>query len=76
MGSHQKTPLRVKPLHTLNTLAYTEPQIIHLRDGEVVLFKRQHSQLWKCRFKLSDGSVLQHAVLVLVLTNNNNCSIY
>jgi len=60
MGSHQKLPQSYKPQphshHTLHTLAYTEPQVIHLRDGEVVLFKRQHSVLWQCRYKLADGT--------------------
>jgi integrase len=40
----------------LSTLTYTEPHTIHLRDGEVVLFKRQHSHLWQCRYKLADGT--------------------
>ena len=53
MGSQQKTPLPAKPHHTLNTFAHTEPHTIHLRDGEVVLFKRQHSQLRLCRYKLA-----------------------
>ena len=68
MGSKQKIPLFPKPSphqqpqsphrsHSpLTTLAYTEPKIIHLRDGEVVLFKRPHSALWQCRYKLADGT--------------------
>jgi len=30
-------------------------EIIHLRDGEVVLYKRPHSSKWQARFKLADG---------------------
>ena len=61
MGSQQKIPLKHKPPSypqplTLATLPYTEPEVIHLRDGEVVLFKRSHSALWQCRYKLADGS--------------------
>jgi integrase len=51
-----KTPLFAKPtLSRLTTLTYTEPTLIHLRDGEVVLFKRASSPLWQCRYKLADG---------------------
>ena len=55
--SKQKIPLLQKPtLSRLTSLAYTEPTLIHLRDGEVVLFKRARSPLWQCRYKLADGS--------------------
>jgi integrase len=40
---------------SLTTLTYTEPQILHLRDGEVVLYRRNDSPLWHCRFKLQNG---------------------
>lgn len=65
MGSQLKIPqthkhtTKLSPHHTpysLATLPYTEPQLLHLRDGEVVLFKRNHSLLWQCRYKLADGS--------------------
>ena len=53
----QKTPQFAKPLPSrLTTLTYSEPTLIHLRDGEVVLFKRASSPLWQCRYKLADGS--------------------
>jgi integrase len=56
-ASKQKTPQFAKPTPSrLATLAYTEPTLIHLRDGEVVLFKRISSPLWQCRYKLADGS--------------------
>lgn len=68
MGSQQKTPHSHKPPfshqpsqthhspNTLSTLDYAAPRTLHLRDGEVVLFKRSHSALWQCRYKLADGS--------------------
>jgi integrase len=43
----------------VSELAYTQPHILHLRDGEVVLFKRNDSPLWQCRFKLQDGTWLR-----------------
>jgi integrase len=52
-----KTPQLAQPtLSRLATLPYTEPTLLHLRDGEVVLFKRASSPLWQCRYKLADGS--------------------
>ena len=38
------------------TLAYADPRIVHLRDGEVVVFRRSQSPLWQCRYKLENGS--------------------
>lgn len=36
---------------------YALPDQLHkLRDGEVVLYKREESSRWQCRFKLADGS--------------------
>ena len=56
-GSKQKIPQFAKPtLSRLTTLAHTEPTLLHLRDSEVVLFKRASSPLWQCRYKLADGS--------------------
>lgn len=41
----------------LLTAHYTSnPNIIYLRDGEVVLYRRTASPLYQCRFKLADGS--------------------
>ncbi len=57
----------------LKNFIYTQPTLIHLRDGEVVLFRRGDSPLWQCRFKLQDGSwhrtstkrtSIEHAVTV------------
>lgn len=41
---------------SLARLAYIEPTLIHLRDGEVVLYRRSHSPVWQCRFKLQNGT--------------------
>ncbi len=41
----------------LLTAHYTSnPNILYLRDGEVVLYRRTASPLYQCRFKLADGS--------------------
>ena len=32
------------------------PQQLHLRDGEVVLYRRRHSLQYQCRYKLADGT--------------------
>jgi integrase len=31
------------------------PNIIYLRDGEVVVYRRNASPLYQCRYKLADG---------------------
>ena len=36
----------------LSTAAAAEPHIHHLRDGEVVLYRRPRSRIWQCRYKL------------------------
>ena len=33
--------------------------MVHLRDGEVVVYRRPESPLWQCRYKLQDGSWLR-----------------
>ncbi len=40
----------------LQSLATTQPQTVYLRDGDLVLYRRSRSQLYQCRYKLSDGS--------------------
>jgi integrase len=58
--SKKKIPQLAKPLSSrLSTLTYAEPHLLHLRDGEVVLFKRGNSSLWQCRYKLEDGKWLR-----------------
>ena len=40
---------------------------MHLRDGEVVVFRNRHSPIWQCRYKLRDGTWIRastrHATL-------------
>ena len=47
------------------------PSTVRLRDGELVLYRRSHSSVYQCRYKLSDGAwtrqstgkaVLEHAI--------------
>jgi len=63
----KKTPLALALLPT------AQPQNIHLRDGEVVLYRRSRSLLYQCRYKLADGTwyrqstrkaSIEHAVVV------------
>lgn len=42
--------------HWVTELAAAKPQTIHLRDGEVVVYRRSRSLLYQCRFKLADGT--------------------
>jgi integrase len=46
----KQTPLALALLPTANA------QVIHLRDGEVVLYRRSRSLLYQCRYKLADGT--------------------
>ena len=39
----------------LATAAAAEPHIHHLRDGEVVLYRRPRSRIWQCRYKQEQG---------------------
>ncbi len=59
MGRNDLPLPRATHPRSLTTLSYAEPQVIHLRDGEVVLFKRGDSPLWQCRYKLEDGKWLR-----------------
>ncbi len=40
---------------TIASLIQTQPSVLLLRDGEVVLYRRTRSLQYQCRFKLSDG---------------------
>ena len=40
---------------TFNGLATVAARIHTLRDGELVLYKRSHSRVWQCRYKLYDN---------------------
>ncbi len=48
------TPL---PPHnkTLGLLVSATPKLIYLRDGEVVLYKRNSTPIYQCRYKLAGG---------------------
>lgn len=59
--------------HTLATLPPAQPTTLLLRDGEVVLYRRKHSVVFQCRYKLADGTwhrrttgktSIEHAVAV------------
>ena len=45
-----------KHLRLLTAHYTSNPNILYLRDGEVVLYRRSSSPLYQCRFKLADGS--------------------
>jgi integrase len=80
MSRQQRTPkntaqhLTSKPSPlALALLPIANPQHIHLRDGEVVLYRRSRSLLYQCRYKLADGTwyrqstrkaSIEHAVAV------------
>lgn len=80
MSRQQRTPKNTaQPLtskqtsYALASLATAQPQNIHLRDGEVVLYRRSRSLLYQCRYKLADGTwyrqstrkaSIEHAVAV------------
>ena len=40
----------------LTSLSTTQPQTIHLRDGDLVLYRRSRSLLYQCRYRLADGT--------------------
>ena len=67
-SAFQKTTLR----STLTALQTAQPTAIHLRDGELVLYRRSRSLLYQCRYRLADGSwvrqttgkaALEHAIV-------------
>lgn len=52
-----KSPTQGRHIRRLLTsLATTQPQTIHLRDGDLVLYRRSRSLLYQCRYRLADGS--------------------
>jgi integrase len=52
-----KSPAQHEHIRRLITsLSTTQPQTIHLRDGELVLYRRSRSLLYQCRYKLADGT--------------------
>ena len=80
MSHQQRTHKNTAQPHTtkqtpraLASLATADAQQIHLRDGEVVLYRRSRSLLYQCRYKLADGTwyrqstrkaSIEHAVAV------------
>ena len=52
-----KSPTQDRHIRRLLTsLATTQPQTIHLRDGDLVLYRRSRSLLYQCRYRLADGT--------------------
>jgi hypothetical protein len=47
---------------TLTALPAAPPQSIHLRDGELVLYRRSRSLLYQCRYRLADGSWVRQTI--------------
>jgi hypothetical protein len=45
---------------TTGKLPATQARIHTLRDGELVLYKRSHSRVWQCRYKLYDNEWHRH----------------
>ena len=57
MGKAPVLPIAQRRLMRLfSSLPSTQPQTIHLRDGELVLYRRSRSLLYQCRYKLADGT--------------------
>ena len=44
------------PTTSLAKLKAAQPMLLHMRDGEVVLYRRVNSPVWQSRYKLQDGS--------------------
>ena len=60
MGKRHTTHLLTRTASPrVSAFTYTQPHILHLRDGEVVLYRRGDSPVWQCSFKLQDGSWLR-----------------
>jgi len=45
-----------KHLSVIARFPAAQPTLLHLRDGEVVLYHRASSPVWQCRYKLQDNS--------------------
>jgi hypothetical protein len=65
------TPTQRKQV--LSAYSTVNPQVVYLRDGELVVYRRTRSLLYQCRYKLADGTwyrqstrkaSLEHAVVV------------
>ena len=40
----------------LEDLRFSPPTVLHLRDGEVIVYRRPNTPVWHCRFKRQDGA--------------------
>ena len=56
--SHHPATLakQAKPASAIAHLVPAQPMLLHLRDGEVVLYRRAASPVWQCRYRLQDDS--------------------
>jgi hypothetical protein len=57
---------------------YALPNILLLRDGELVLYKRKQSPYWQCTFKLQDGQRVRISTKKASIENATTaaCEIY
>ncbi|MCM2340109.1 tyrosine-type recombinase/integrase [Rhodoferax sp.] len=46
----------ITPTSAIAQLNAAQPMLLHMRDGEVVLYRRANSPVWQSRYKLQDGS--------------------
>ena len=54
---------------SITHLKFVPPTAVYLRDGEVVVFRRPHSPLWQCRFKLQTGGWARQSTRQAALEN-------
>lgn len=61
-----------------NKFNYAPPNILLLRDGELVLYKRKQSPYWQCTFKLQDGKRVRISTKKASIENATTaaCEIY
>ena len=77
--THKTQPPTLPPLtptqrkQVLSAYSTANPQVVYLRDGELVVYRRTRSLLYQCRYKLADGTwyrqstrkaSLEHAVAI------------
>jgi len=64
--------------HSVALNIVVNPQQLHLRDGEVVLYRRRHSLQYQCRYKLADGTWCRRstAKASLELAAHAACELY
>jgi integrase len=54
-NAHTSSTVSTKRQRSITSLIQTQPNVVLLRDGELVLYRRTRSLLYQCRFKLADG---------------------